>query len=151
MKIKVLNYIVCGIITVNLASCGNKTESKFENGAESKTELKVGKNTETLSNFIYSSGDKKVEIVLENDAEYLVVGKPTRVNFNTVNINRQRFMISGPGIMVNRADNDGFRFTITPIEKTLVDGKLEIRVTEGVEDGENFTHTFLVPVKTKVE
>jgi len=129
MKIRILNYIVFGIITLTLASCGNKTQSDF----------------------VYSKADKKVEMVLENNAEYLVVGKPTKANFVTENIDNHKFLIFGPGIMVNQADKDGFRFTITPIEKTLVDGKLKIQVTENVENGENFTHTFLVPVKTKTE
>ena len=129
MKIKVLNYIFFGIITLTLASCGNKTQSDF----------------------VYSKADKKIEMVLENDAEFLVVGKPTKANFETENINNQKLMIFGPGIMVNQTDKDGFRFTITPIEKTLVNGKLEIQVTERIENGENFTHKFLVPVKTKAE
>jgi len=129
MRIKVLNYIVFGIITLTLASCGNKTQSDF----------------------VYSKADKKVEMILENNAEYLVVGKPTKANFVTENIDNQKFMVFGAGIMVNQADKSGFRFTITPIEKTLVDGKLEIQVTERIENGENFTHKFLVPVKTKAE
>ncbi|PKQ46756.1 hypothetical protein [Confluentibacter flavum] len=129
MKIKVLNYIIYGIIMLTLASCGNKTQSDF----------------------IYSKADKKVEMVLENNAEFLVVGQPTKAKFVTENIDNQKFLIFGPGIMVNQADKDGFRFTITPIEKTLVDGKLEIQVTERIENGENFTHKFLVPVKTKAE
>ncbi len=151
MKIKVLNYILCGIITLNLSSCGNKNESNSDNRISSQVEYQSDKKTETQSEFVYSNADKKVEIVLENGAEFLVVGEPTRANFETENINNQRFMIVGPGIMVNQADKDSFRFTITPIEKTLVDGKLEIRVTERVENGENFTHKFLVPVKIKNE
>jgi hypothetical protein len=129
MKIKVLNYIVYGVITLTLAGCGNNTQSDF----------------------IYSKADKKVELVLENDAKFLVVGLPTKAKFETENINNQRFIIVGPGIMVNRDEKDGFRFTITPIEETLVDGKIKIQVTENVENGENFTHTFLVLVKTKAE
>ncbi len=129
MKIRILNYIVCGIITLTLASCGNKTQSDF----------------------VYSKADKKVEMVLENNEEYLVVGKPTKANFVTENIDNQKFIVFGPGIMVNQADKSGFRFTITPIEKTLVNGKLEIQVTERIENGENFNHKFLVPVKTKAE
>ena len=149
MRIKVLNYIFCGIITLNLASCGNKTESKSEIRIDSKTELKA--DNKTQAEFVYSNADKKVEMVLENNEKFLVIGEPTRVNFETENINNQRFMIVGPGIMQNQADKDGFRFTITPIEKTLVNGKLEIRVTERVENGEDFTHKFLVPVKIKAE
>lgn len=129
MKNKILNYIVYGIIALTLASCENKTQSDF----------------------VYSKADKKVELVLENDAKFLVVGLPTKAKFETENINNQRFIIIGSGIRVNRDDKDGYRFTITPIAKTLVDGKLKIQVTENVENGENFAHTFLVPVKTKVE
>ena len=151
MKIKVLNYIFCGIITLNLANCGNKNESKSEKGINSETEYKADNKTETQSEFVYSKAGKKVEIVLENGAEFLVVGKPTKANFKTENIDNQRFMVVGPGIMVNGADKDGFRFTITPIEKTLVDGKLEIQVTELIKDGENFSHKFFVTVKTQSE
>lgn len=151
MKIKVLNCIFCRIIILNLASCGNKNESNSDIGISLEREYQSDKKTEIQSEFVYSNADKKVEMVLENGAEFLVVGEPTRANFETENINNQRLMIVGPGIMVNQADKDGFRFTITPIEKTLVNGKLEIRVTERVENGEDFTHKFLVPVKSKAD
>ena len=113
--------------------------------------MKTENKTENQSEFVYSNADKKVEMVLENDAEFLIVGKPTKANFETENIDNQKFMIFGPGIMVNKADKDGFRFTITPIENTLVNGNLEIQVTERIENGENFTHKFLVPVKSQTE
>ena len=84
------------------------------------SEINEPKNTEFESEFIYSKADKKVEMVLENNAEFLVIGQPTKANFVTENIDNQKFMVYGPGIMVNQADKDGFRFTITPIENTLV-------------------------------
>ncbi|NQX85451.1 MAG: hypothetical protein HRT67_06040 [Flavobacteriaceae bacterium] len=115
------------------------------------SEINEPKNTEFESKSIYLKADKKVEMVLENNAEFLVTGQPTKANFVTENIDNQKFMVYGPGIMVNQADKDGFRFTITPIENTLVNEKLEIQVTERIENGENFTHKFLVPVKTKTE
>jgi len=103
---------------------------------------------ENQSEFVYSKEDKKVEMVLENGAVFLVVGKPTRANCPTENINNQRFIINGPGIMVNEAKNsNGFRFAITPIGKNLVDGNLKINVMENVENDESFSHKFLVPVK----
>lgn len=83
MKIKVLNYIFCGIITLNLASCGNKNESYSNREISSEPKYESDKKTETKSEFIYSNADKKVE------------------------------------------------------------------VTERVENGEDFTHKFLVPVKSK--
>lgn len=129
MKRKILNCILYGIISLTLISCGKETKSEF----------------------VYSKADKKVEMVLENGVEFLVIGKPTKANFETENIDNQNFIVVGPGIMVNRADKDGFRFTITPIGETLVNGKLEIRVFESTEDGENFSHKFFVPVKKQLE
>jgi type IV pilus biogenesis protein CpaD/CtpE len=140
MKNKVLNYIVCGIITLTLAGCGNKSESKTDSEIKTKTELN--------NEFVYVESDKKIELIFENNAKHLVIGKPTKTKFVTENINNQKLMIYGSGIMVNSANNDGFRFIITPIEKTLVNGNLEIQITERVENGDNFTHKFLVPVKT---
>jgi hypothetical protein len=151
MKNRTLKLIFCGIFTLILSSCGNKTDKKVDTEIETQTELKMDADSETVSDFVYSKGNKKVELILENGVKFLEVGKPTRADFPTENINDQRFMISGPGIMVNRKDRDKFRFTITPIEETLVNGNLEIDVTESVENGENFTHKFLVPVKSTNE
>ena len=149
MKNRILNLILCGFFIVISSSCGNNTDKKADTEIETQTELKMDANSETESDFVYSKGNKKVELILENGVKFLEVGKPTRADFPTENINDQRFMISGPGIMVNTKNRDEFRFTITPIESTLVNGNLEINVTESVEDGENFTHKFLVPVKTQ--
>lgn len=151
MKNRILNLIFCGIFTLILSSCGNKTDKKADTGIDTQTELKMDTDSKTKSNFVYKKGNKKVELILENGVKFLEVGKPTRADFPTENINDQRFMISGPGIMVNTKDRNEFRFTITPIEGTLVNGNLEINVTENVGNGENFTHKFLVPVKTKTE
>ena len=151
MKNRTLNLIFCGIFTLILSSCGNKTDKKVDTEIETQTESKMNADSKTDSDFVYSKGNKKVELILENGVKFLEVGKPTRADFPTENINDQRFMISGPGIMVNRKDRDEFRFTITPIEETLVNGNLEIDVTESVENGENFTHKFLVPVKSTNE
>jgi len=142
MKIKILNYIVYGLITLTLANCGNKSESKTDSGIETETELK--------SNFVYTESDKKVELILENNAEFLVLGKPTKAKFITENINDQRFAIFGTGLMINKQDTE-FRFIITPIEKNLVNGKLEIQVKESAENGKNFNHKFLIPVKSSTD
>lgn len=149
MKNRILNVMLCGLFIVISSSCDTNTDKKTDTEMESQTEVKMDANSQTESDFVYSKGNKKVELILENGVKFLEVGKPTRANFSTENINEQRFMVIGPGIMVNRKNRDEFRFTITPIESTLVNGNLEINVTESVEDGENFTHKFLVPVKTQ--
>ena len=147
MKNDIRIYIVYGIFTLILIGCGNKTESKTDNGIKTQTELK----TDSNHSFIHTESDKIIELVLENNVGFLVVGKPTRARFETENINNQRLMIYGSGIAMTGGNDKEFRFTITPIEKTLVDGNLEIQTTERLENGENFTHKFLVPVKSMAE
>lgn len=106
---------------------------------------------DTNNEFVYKKNNKKIELILENNVNFLVVDQPTKTKFKTKNIDNQKLMVYGPGIMVNRESKDDFRFTITPIKETLVNGNLEIQITERIENGENFTHKFLVPVKTKIE
>lgn len=107
--------------------------------------------TKTQAEFVCSNGDKKIELILELERDSILeIGKPINANLKTENIDKQNLMIFGPGIKVNKVDNSEFRFTITPIDKTLVYEKLEIQVTERIENGENFSHKFLVPTKQKI-
>lgn len=142
MKNKYLSYIVCGLITLCVLGCDFSTKTKIKTEYAIKTESKV--------EFVYSNGDKKIEMILEleKDAEFLVLGKPIKAYFKTENIDTQKFTVSGPGIMVKEGAKDEFRYTIIPTERFLVDGELEIKVTEHIENEADFTHKFLVPVKT---
>nr|WP_321248208.1 hypothetical protein [uncultured Psychroserpens sp.] len=150
MKMKVLSYMFYGIIVLNIMSCVNKTESKSEITTHSETALKSNNTIKNQTEFVYSRGNKKVELIFENDAKFLVLGESTKVHFKTENINPKRFVIVGPGILIDQAgDKDGIRCIITPVKKTLVDGNLEVRIREMVENGEHFTHKFLVPVLQK--
>ncbi|WP_298520172.1 hypothetical protein [uncultured Kordia sp.] len=127
MKSKALDHIVLGIIALMMVSCGNKLQSDLS----------------------FEKQGKKITMVLENDATSLVVGKPTKARFDTENINNKKLSIVGAGIRSNQIDKDEFRFTITPIEKMLVDGKMKIHIAELLDNGEKFSHTFLVSVKLK--
>ncbi|MCK0155783.1 hypothetical protein MWU65_01235 [Cellulophaga sp. F20128] len=142
MKNKYLNYIVCGLITLCVIGCDFSAKSK------TKTEYSI--RTASQAEFVYSNGDKKVEMILEleKDAKALVLGIPIKAYFKTENINTQKFKVFGPGIMVKQGAKHEFRYTIIPTERFLVDGKLEIQVTEQIENAADFTHKFLVPVAT---
>uniref|UniRef100_UPI0013FDF313 hypothetical protein n=1 Tax=Cellulophaga sp. Z1A5H TaxID=2687291 RepID=UPI0013FDF313 len=98
-----------------------------------------------------AESDKKIELIFENHESYLVIDKATKARFQTENINTQRLKIFGAGLEINKADNDGFRFIITPNKNHLKNGKLEIKIAERLENGEIFTHNFLVPVKVSGE
>lgn len=149
MNNQILNFIFFGIFALILSSCGEKKDTKKNDGIQSSTEFKKETKEKPQSKFVYSKADKKVKIELENNVEFLVAGQPTQANFLTENINDQLFMISGPGIKVNQYKNDNdYRFTITPKERNLVNGNLEIVVTEYFNKEEIFKHKFLVPVKT---
>ncbi|MEK6153124.1 hypothetical protein WIW50_07685 [Flavobacteriaceae bacterium 3-367] len=137
MRSKSLNGFLIVIIGLTLGNCRSKSESKTETAPISNNE------------FVYMESEKRIELILEDNVHFLVVDKPTKAKFQTKNIDNQRLVIYGSGIMLNTANKDGFRFIITPIEKTLVDGNLEIQVSERNENGEIFSHNFLIPVKPK--
>lgn len=130
-KKNILNYIVYGLLTINLLGCMDKTEQKTD--------------------FVYAESNKKIELIFENYESYLIIDKPTKARFITENINSQRLGIFGAGLAMNMTDNDGFRFVITPNKNDLKDGKLEIKISERLENGKTFTHKFLVPVKATGE
>ena len=125
---KIQTYLFSALIAVCLTSCQEKNDSIF----------------------IYSSEGKRIEMILENDAEYFVIGKTTKMDFVTENVNKRRLTVSGPGIR-NHGSQADFRYTVTPFENTLVNGNLQIRVIEALENGERFSHIFLIPVKKQDE
>ena len=149
MKIDLLKASFFITIILSLNSCLSQTELKSENKKVSNKEFTAISKNEMQMDFFYSKANKKVKLVLENNVDFLIAGKPTKAKFETENIDIQKLIIVGPGIMLNEANKDGFRFTITPIEKNLINGKLEIRLTEFIENKDNFSHKFLIPVKTK--
>ena len=134
-KKSILNYIVYGFLIINLLGCGDNAESK----------------TEKQANFVYTESDKKIELIFENHESYLIIGKSTKLRLQTESINNEKLAIFAEGLELNKADNDGFRFVITPNKNHLKDGKLKIKIVERVENGETFTHNFLVPVKAAGE
>ena len=100
MKNQFLNYILYIIIILNFTNCQNKTNTQTESYIRTKSQAE----------FVYSNGDKKVEMILEleKDAE-LVIGEPINAFFKTENIDKQKLMVFGPGIKVNKTDKNGFR------------------------------------------
>ena len=124
MRLRILNYIISGILLLTLVNCKNDSKS----------------------NLIYTELGKEIEIVLENGADHLVVGETTKANFKTKNIDNSKLMILGEGIKKIPTNKDGFQFTITPVQSMLTYGKMKILVTESIGDGEKFSHAFLVPL-----
>ena len=130
-KENILSYIVYGFLILNLVGCGDKVESKKKQQTD----------------FVYTESNKKIELIFENHESYLIIDKSTKARFQTENINNQKLAIFGAGLEINQAENDGFRFVITPKKNHLKDGNLEIKIAESLENGGTFTHNFLVPVK----
>jgi hypothetical protein len=156
MKNKILNYIVFGIITLNfLISCLNNDTTKLKEGKETESKTEVNKTTENQSEFVYSSTDK-VEIIIENDAEFLIVGKPTKIYLKKENIYKRLIKTSVKGentVDLNNLiiDTSGLTLLITATKDNLLDGNVEIQLTERVENGEDYIHKLLVPVKKPTE
>jgi len=127
MKSKIVYFIIFGITMLMISGCVDKSQADFS----------------------YEKGGKKITIVLENNAKSLKAGKSNKVRFDTEKINNKKLTIVGAGIKMDQSNENGFHLLITPVEKMLEDGKMKIIITESIENKENFSHTFLVPVKSK--
>ena len=155
MKYIFRNYILCGIITLNLSNCGKNTDTKSETGTVLESKIEINKPIENSTEFVYSSADK-IEIIINNDAGFLVVGEPTEIYLKKENLYKRlskvkvkknkNLDLNGPEINVK-----GLKFKLTATEENLLDGNIEILLTERTDDGENFTHVLLIPVKKKLE
>jgi 2-methylaconitate cis-trans-isomerase PrpF len=147
MRIKILNYIIYGIITLNLVSC----ESKQKNGTESKTELNNNQSNKKQTDNIKASSDEKLELELENKREFLIVGKPTKFILKRKNYSKKISKISTKGghmdLEYMKITADSGEFLITAGEEDLLVGEIEIRVTEKLENKNDSIHKFTVLVK----
>ena len=155
MKYIFRNYILCGIIILNLSNCGKNTDTKSETGTVPESKIEINKSIENSTEFVHSSADK-IEIIINNDAGFLVVGEPTEIHLKKENLYKRlsnlkveknkSLDLNGPEINVK-----GLKFKLTATEENLLDGNIEILLTERTDDGENFTHVLLIPVKKKLE
>lgn len=156
MNKQIINLVLGGIILLNFTNCKNeitpKENSASQNEINLKTEIKLKtiskKISYSVATFDHSEGKKKVSMIIEyNYKEKLIVGRTYNVNFKTENINSQNFKVSGNGIIVKKVGNDELLYTITPLANKIDNGMIEIQVTEQIENAENFSHKFLVPIK----
>jgi hypothetical protein len=176
MKNHLIKYVTCGIVFLATTSCRFETSSTIRSSSESNFEYKTKSETSgnksviTESNikisskkesfslrksrieFSHSEKDKGVRMFLDLDFNYnLEVGKPFKISFITNNINEKNFIVSGSKIKVDRIDEEKLSYEITLIEENLGNGVVEIKVAENIQDNENFTHEFLVPVKMNIK
>jgi len=128
------------IFVLAFISCENKTTYNKETIQE-KSEIKSD------NNFIFNNLNNRIEMIFEDNAKYLEIGKPMKGRLVSKNINLHRLTIIGMGIKFDGVSNEIFYFTVTPIEKYLINGKLEIKINERANNSQNLTCTFLVPVR----
>ena len=153
MKYNFRNYILCVLITLNLSNCRKNTNTKSE--TVSKSKIEINKSIENSTEFVYSSADK-IEIIIKNDFGFLVVGEPTEIYLKKENLYKRlsnlkveknkSVDLNGPEI-----NSKGLKFELTATEENLLDGNIEILLTERTDDGGNFTHELLIPVKKQLE
>jgi len=155
MKYNIRNYILCVLITLNLSNCGKNTDTKSETGTVSKSKIEINKSIENSTDFVYSSADK-IEIIIKNDFGFLVVGEPTEIYLKKENLYKR---LSNLKVQKNKSvdlngpeiNSKGLKFELTATEENLLDGNIEILLSERTDDGGNFTHKLLIPVKKKLE
>lgn len=109
---------------------------------------------ETKNPFVVEIDNKRVELILENNTDYLIYDTPTKAEFIFENIERNTWWIKGQGIRMvdfkNIKDSSDFK-SITEIncisEKTTSD-TLEIQLKfKGINDTEYSEGIIKVPVK----
>lgn len=110
------------------------------------------KKQEPKNPFVVEVDDKRVELILENNADYLVYDVPTKVDFVFENIEVNSWLIKGRGIMINNVKKDIDKYKVIteinyPLERSTSD-TLEIELKfKGTNDTEYSQGIIKVPVK----
>ena len=103
---------------------------------------------ETKNPFIVQVDDKRIELILEDNADYLVYDMPTKAEFVWTNIEKNSWIVTGRGIRLVEFKKDRAVMEINyPSEKSTSD-TLEIQLKfKGLKDPEFSNGIIKVPVK----
>ena len=112
----------------------------------SLTIYSCGKSENKKTELIYETGNKKIEIHIQNGKDYLEYDQPTETNFVLTNIQQNNFHVIGPGIRVIQNQNGIMRTQIKVRRNYLETDTLKVKVSFGKKPEEN--HEFKIPMKT---
>ncbi len=106
------------------------------------------KEKNSVNDFVFEDGNKKVELKILNGKNYLDFNEPTKIRIELINYNDNKFAVSGMGIEKLSSTKTNMDLEIKPTESTMTNGHMEIKTTILVGD-EKVNYEFKIPVKTK--
>ncbi len=121
-----MTSLIFGLILLVIYGCGNK------------------KNDQTTNDFVYDDGNNKIEFIIDDGKNYLILGKPTKAKFEYND--SLKFAVSGPGIKILKSTKNTMNVEITAIDGTLIDNELKVNINARI-GGERITHNFGIPVR----
>lgn len=103
---------------------------------------------ETENPFVVQVDDKRVELILEDNADYLVYDMPTKAEFVWTNIEKNSWIVTGRGIRLVEFKKDRAVMEINYTSEESTSDTLEIQLKfKGINDTEYSDGIIKVPVK----
>lgn len=103
---------------------------------------------ETKNPFIVQVDDKRIELILEDNADYLVYDMPTKAEFVWTNIEKNSWIVTGRGIRLVEFKKDRAVMEINYTSEESTSDTLEIQLKfKGINDTEYSDGIIKVPVK----
>lgn len=105
------------------------------------------------SSLEYRNGNQHVTLIIISENPYLVLNQPTKILVKLENVDPEKLTISGfglksfAGLEWSTAESTKLKFVVTPDEKSLVEGKWEMKMSENENGKEKWHHTFSIVVK----
>ncbi|WP_040252211.1 hypothetical protein [Psychroserpens mesophilus] len=146
MTNQIFKFFIYVFICLNILNCKNDTDKKKSSEEQIQLDINKSKN-------IYVSDDKTLEVFIENNAEFLIVGKPTLIYFKKDKLHKSISGINVGGELVLdlaqdiKIEANSANLLLTATEKSLEDGFIKIEYVERLDDSENFIHKINIPVK----
>jgi hypothetical protein len=104
-------------------------------------------------NLEYRNGNQHVTLIIISENAYLILNQPTKIKVKLENIDAEKLTISGRGLKsldglqwITR-ESAKLTFLVTPDEKSLVDGKWEMNMSENENGKMKWQHKFSIVVK----
>ncbi|WP_452232486.1 hypothetical protein [Lacinutrix sp. MEBiC02595] len=150
MKYKILIHLIYGLIYIILISCGNKSEAKTNNSTATEIESKGEDKNQLL--LVESSENHEIEVFLENNAEFIIVGKPTVIYFKRKMLYKALNKVVVKHVKIDLMEDfkvhmHDANLSLTATEENLESGFIEIEITEKIKNEEDLIHKFNFPVK----
>ena len=100
-------------------------------------------------NLEYRNGNQFMKLIVFSENPYLSLNQSTKLKLKLENIEAETLTVSGKGLssLGYFQTNTQLMFKVTVDEKSAVDGKWELNITEMEKGKVKWHHKFIIPVK----